>query len=135
MQVRDELKEQKMKTVFKAHPSNVVYNAPFIPKKSLKPCTEFEEFDLNTERRREAREINEMAKKEQERVAEAEALQKEKEREEEERINLIQLRKQLVHKPNPIRKFKAIKVQPSQQPLTIPESPAWSERKTKKIRL
>ena len=124
-----------MKAVFKAHPSNIIYNAPFVPKKSLKPCTEFEEFNLNTEKRREAREIYEMAKKEQTIAAEAEALQREKEREEEERLNLIQLRKQLVHKPNPIRKFKALKVQPSQQPLTVPESPDWSERGRKKMRL
>ena len=124
-----------MKAVFKAHSCNVLYDAPFVPKKSLKPATEFDEFNLNTERRREAREIYEMAKQERDKEYEAEALQREREREEEERINLIHLRKQLVHKSNPIRKFKGVKVQASQQPLTVPESPAWTERRTKKMRV
>lgn len=133
--VQQELKEQKMKTVFKAHSSNVVYNAPFVPKKSLKPCTEFDEFDLNTDRRREAREIYDMAKQEKERAMQEEMHQREKEREEEEKINIMNLRKQLVHKSNPIRKFKGVKVQPSQQHLTLPESPAWSDRRPKKMRV
>ena len=105
----------------------MVHNAPFKPKKSLKPCTEFNEFTMHSVKRAEEREIYVMYKKEREEEMNAIGIQQEEEQKEEEKANLAVLRKQLVHKANPIRKFKGVKVQQSTAPLTEPESPAWQK--------
>lgn len=60
---------------------------------------------------------------------------RELEREEEEKRNIAMLRKQLVHKSNPIRSYKQVEILPSNRPLTHPESPAWNTRETKKMRV
>lgn len=135
LKVQEDLQEERKKVVFKAHSSNVLYQAPFVPKKSLKPNTIFEEFDLNSERRGQERAAYEMNKKEKE--MENLELQhlRDLEREEEEKKNIAMLRKQLVHKSNPIRSYKQVEILPSNRPLTHPESPAWNTRETKKMRV
>ena len=112
----------------------MVHNAPFKPKKSLKPCTEFNEFTMHSVKRAEERETYEMHKQEREEELSAIEIQRQEEQAEEEKANLAVLRKQLVHKPNPIRKFKGVNVQRSTAPLTEPESPAWQERR-KRLRV
>lgn len=134
-QVEEELNEQRKRVVFKAHSSNVLYQAPFVPKKSLKPNTNFEEFNLNSERRAEERAIYEMKKKEKEMLDEELLAQREAEEEEEERRNVAMLRKQLVHKANPIRTYKHVNIGGSEKPLTQPESPAWNSREKKVLRI
>ncbi|KAK3741679.1 hypothetical protein QZH41_000797 [Actinostola sp. cb2023] len=133
--VEEELQEQRKKAVFKAHSSNVLYQPPFVPKKSLKSNTVFEEFNLNSERRAQDRAVYEMNKREKEMEDEQLILQREAEREEEERKNIEMLRKQLVHKANPIRNYKQVSIMASDRPLTQPESPIWNTREKKSMRI
>lgn len=125
-----------MKRVFKARSTNVLYNTPFVPDKSIvKPSTKIEEFTMNCDKRAKEREIYEMHKTERELEEEELRRQAEKEREEEERIHLRQLRKQLVHKPNPIRKYRAVEIKQSDRELTDPRSPEWQSKKRRKLRV
>ena len=125
-----------MKRAFKARSTNVLYNAPFVPDKSAaKPNTKIEEFSMNSEKRAKEREIYEMHKTERELEEEAVRKQLEEEREEEEKMNLKNLRRQLVHKPNPIRKYRALEIKQSDRELTNPKSPEWQSKKRRKLRV
>ncbi|NXE67562.1 TPX2B protein, partial [Calcarius ornatus] len=134
-QLEEDLKKQKEAACFKARPNTVVYQEPFVPKKEHRMLSESlsgsvvpESFELATERR--ARERQEFEK----RLADAEALreryeeqirQQEEEREKEE---VAKLRQEMVHKANPIRKYRSLEVKSSHQPLTVPKSPNFSDR-------
>lgn len=48
--------------------------------------------------------------------------------EEQQKEELARLRKELVHKANPIRKYAAVEVKSSELPLTVPVSPKFSTR-------
>lgn len=134
--LQQEIEEQRMKRVFKARSTNVLYNAPFVPDKSIvKPSTKIEEFTMNSDKRAREREVYEMHKAERELEEEEARRQLEKEREEEEKIHLRQLRKQLVHKPNPIRKYRAVEIKQSDKELTDPRSPEWQSKKRRKLRV
>lgn len=134
--LQQEIEGERMKRVFKARSTNVIYNAPFVPDKSTaKPNTKIEEFSMNSEKRAKEREIYEMHKTERELEEEAMRKQLEKEREEEERMNLKNLRRQLVHKPNPIRKYRALEIKQSDRELTNPKSPEWQSKKRRKLRV
>uniref|UniRef100_A0A8D2AR03 TPX2 microtubule nucleation factor n=1 Tax=Sciurus vulgaris TaxID=55149 RepID=A0A8D2AR03_SCIVU len=134
-QLEEELKQQKEATCFKARPNTITSQEPFIPKKEKKSVAEGlsgslvqEPFQLATEKR--ARERQELEK----RMAEVEAqkiqqLEEARQQEEEQRKEeLARLRKELVHKANPIRKYQAVEVKSSDQPLTVPVSPKFSTR-------
>ncbi|XP_059718421.1 targeting protein for Xklp2 isoform X1 [Haemorhous mexicanus] len=134
-QLEEDLKRQKEAACFKARPNTVVYQEPFVPKKEHRMLSESlsgsvvpESFELATERR--AKERQEFEK----RLAEAEALrekyeeqirQKQEQREKEE---VAKLRQEMVHKANPIRKYRSLEVKSSHQPLTVPKSPNFSDR-------
>ncbi|XP_010589897.1 targeting protein for Xklp2 [Loxodonta africana] len=127
-QLEEELKQQKEAACFKARPNMVISQEPFVPKKEKKPVAVQEPFQLATEKR--AQERQELEKK----MAEIEAqkvqhLEEIKQQEEEQKKEeLAQLRKELVHKANPIRKYQAVEVKSSDQPLTVPMSPKFSTR-------
>uniref|UniRef100_A0A8C6Z8Q8 TPX2 microtubule nucleation factor n=2 Tax=Nothoprocta perdicaria TaxID=30464 RepID=A0A8C6Z8Q8_NOTPE len=134
-QLEEDLKRQKEAACFKARPNTVVYQEPFVPKKENKLLSESlsgsvvpEGFELATEKR--AKERQEFEKRlanleaKRERLQE-EARQRDEEREKEE---LAKLRQELVHKANPIRKYRSVEVKPSEQPLTMPKSPNFSDR-------
>ncbi|KAL8179764.1 UNVERIFIED_CONTAM: hypothetical protein K2H54_072465 [Gekko kuhli] len=162
-QIKVELKQQKEAASFKAHPSTVVHQEPFVPRKECKPlaagprpgvvCTRVaashrfagvsllslnseslsgsavpEGFELATERR--ARERQEFEKRLANVEAEKARAQEEAKRleEEQERERLARLREELVHKANPIRRYQNVEVKPSDQPLTVPKSPDFSDR-------
>ncbi|NXC46163.1 TPX2 protein, partial [Penelope pileata] len=134
-QLKEDLKRQKEAACFKARPNVVVYQEPFVPKKENKQLSESlsgsvvpENFELATEKR--AKERQEFEK----RLANLEARrekfreqvrQQEEEREKEE---IAKLRQELVHKANPIRRYRSVEVKPSDQPLTMPKSPNFSDR-------
>uniref|UniRef100_A0A8C8S7S2 TPX2 microtubule nucleation factor n=1 Tax=Pelusios castaneus TaxID=367368 RepID=A0A8C8S7S2_9SAUR len=134
-QIKDDLKRQKEAACFKAHPNTVVHQEPFVPKKDSKPVSESlsgsivpESFELATEKRAKEREEFEkrLAELEMEKVRlREEARQQEAEREKEE---LSRLRQELVHRANPVRKYRSLEVKPSEQPLTMPKSPNFSDR-------
>lgn len=134
-QLEEELKQQKEATCFKARPNTVIFQEPFVPKKEKKSVAEDlsgslvqEPFQLATEKR--AKERQELEK----RMAEVEAqkaqqLEEARQQEEEQKKEeLARLRKELVHKANPIRKYQAVEIKSSDQPLTVPVSPKFSTR-------
>ncbi|KAM5246731.1 targeting protein for Xklp2 [Ctenodactylus gundi] len=134
-QLEEELKQQKEAACFKARPNTVISQEPFVPKKEKKSVAEGlsgslvqEPFQLATEKR--AKERQELEK----RMAEVEAQKAQqleearKQEEEQKKEELTRLRKELVHKANPIRKYQAVEVKSSDQPLTVPVSPKFSTR-------
>lgn len=134
-QLEEELKQQKEAACFKARPNTVTSQEPFVPKKEKRPAAEDlsgsvvqEPFQLATEKR--AKERQELEK----RMAEVEALKLQQleearqQEEEQKKEELIQLRKELVHKANPIRKYQSVEIKSSDQPLTVPVSPKFSTR-------
>ncbi|XP_068063822.1 targeting protein for Xklp2 isoform X1 [Anomalospiza imberbis] len=134
-QLKEDLKRQKEAACFKARPNTVMYQEPFVPKKEHKILSESlsgsvvpESFELATERR--AKERQEFEK----RLADAEALRERYEekirqqQEEREKEEVAKLRQEMVHKANPIRKYRSLEVKPSHQPLTMPKSPNFSDR-------
>lgn len=134
--LQQEIEDGRMKRVFKARPTNVLYNDPFVPDKSIvKPSTIIEEFTMNSDKRAKEREIYEMHKAERELEEEDIRRQLQKEKDEEEKINLKILRKQLVHKPNPIRKYRSVEIKHSDKELTNPQSPEWQSKKRRKLRV
>ena len=90
---------------------------------------------MNCDKRAKEREIYEMHKTERELEEEEARRQLEKEREEEEKIYIKNLRKQLVHKPNPIRKYRSVEIKQSEKELTEPRSPEWQSKKRRKLRV
>ncbi|NXI70349.1 TPX2 protein, partial [Anseranas semipalmata] len=134
-QLKEDLKRQKEAACFKARPNVVVHQEPFVPKKENKLLSESlsgsvvpESFELATEKR--AKERQEFEKRlanieaRRERLQE-QARQREEEREKEE---IAKLRQELVHKANPIRRYRGVEVKSSDQPLTMPKSPNFSDR-------
>ncbi|VFV17109.1 targeting protein for xklp2-like [Lynx pardinus] len=134
-QLEEELKQQKEAACFKARPNTVISQEPFVPKKEKKSVAEGlsgslvqEPFQLATEKR--AKERQELEK----RMAEGEAQKVQQleearhQEEEQQREELARLRKELVHKANPIRKYQGVEVKSSDQPLTVPVSPKFSTR-------
>ncbi|XP_069099462.1 targeting protein for Xklp2-A-like isoform X1 [Pleurodeles waltl] len=135
-QIEEELKQQKEAACFKARPNTVIHQEPFVPKRESRVLTEGlsgsivqESFELATEKR--AKERQEFEK----RIAELEAIKEKMEeedrlrKEEQEREELAQRRKhELVHKAQPVRKYKTVEVKASVVPLTVPKSPNFSDR-------
>ncbi|NXG79953.1 TPX2B protein, partial [Baryphthengus martii] len=134
-QLKEDLKRQKEAACFKARPNTVVYQEPFVPKKENKLLSESlsgsvvpESFELATEKR--AKERQEFEKRLADREATKERYQEQVRQQEEEREKeeVAKLRQELVHKANPIRKYRSVEVKPSDQPLTMPKSPNFSDR-------
>ncbi|NXF22749.1 TPX2 protein, partial [Rhodinocichla rosea] len=134
-QLEEDLKRQKEAACFKARPNTVVYQEPFVPKKEHRTIPESlsgsvvpESFELATERR--ARERQEFEK----RLADAEALRERYEeqirqqQEEREKEEVAKLRQEMVHKANPIRKYRSLEAKSGHQQLTVPKSPKFSDR-------
>ncbi|XP_030358911.1 targeting protein for Xklp2 isoform X1 [Strigops habroptila] len=134
-QLKEDLKRQKEAACFKAGPNTVVYQEPFVPKKQNKLLSESlsgsvvpESFELATEKR--AKERQEFEKHLADKEAIKERLQEKarQEQEEREKEEVAKLRQEMVHKANPIRKYRSVEVKSSEQPLTTPKSPNFSDR-------
>ncbi|XP_052639520.1 targeting protein for Xklp2 isoform X1 [Harpia harpyja] len=134
-QLKEDLKRQKEATCFKARPNTVVYQEPFVPKKENKLLSESlsgsivpESFELATEKRAKERQEFEKRLAAIEAVRERHQEQARQQQEEREKEEVAKLRQELVHKANPIRKYRSVEVKPSDQPLTTPKSPNFSDR-------
>ena len=92
------------------------------------PSTEIEDFELNSDRRAVDRTKFEMQKTT--RAMELVGIQRQRERrqQEEEEAIISKLRTEMVHKSNPVRRFRSVEVKPSDKSLTAPESPKFSDR-------
>jgi len=85
--------------------------------------TEFSEFDFNTTKRLMKREAFEMVKKAKQDEEDDNRRQMEQIKNAEEREELERLRRDAVHKAQPIKHYKTMDVKPSVKPLTTPMSP------------
>ncbi|NXK23231.1 TPX2 protein, partial [Arenaria interpres] len=134
-QLKEDLKRQKEAACFKARPNTVVYQEPFVPKKenvllseSLSDSIVPESFELATEKRAKERQEFEKRLAYKEALKERHEEQVRQQQEEREKEEVAKLRQELVHKANPIRKYRSVEVKPSGQPLTMPKSPNFSDR-------
>ncbi|KAM6248332.1 targeting protein for Xklp2 isoform 1-T5 [Porphyrio hochstetteri] len=134
-QLEEDLRRQKEAACFKARPNTVVYQEPFVPRKENKQLSESlsgsvvpESFELATEKRAKERQEFEkyLANIEAKKEKSEEYLRQQKEEHEKEEV--AKLRQEMVHKANPIRKYRSVDVKPSDQPLTMPKSPNFSDR-------
>lgn len=100
---------------------------------SLFTPPDISDFQLNTERRAEEREDFDRKRYEMESQKMAVLEQQRQLEEEEEQKNIAKLRSELVHKAQPIHRFKGVCVQPSDKPLTMAESPRFSDRRRSKM--
>lgn len=130
--VNRELEEQRKAAQFKAHEPKVLEVAPFVPKKSDKPLSEISNFQLHSDLRAEEREQFNLAQKEKMAVMEGARREQEERRKREEEEEILRLRKEAVHKAQPIRKYKPVEVKASDKPLTAPASPCLLAGKTGK---
>eukprot|EP01135_Chromosphaera_perkinsii_P005262 Nk52_evm12s328 gene=Nk52_evmTU12s328 len=127
--VMEDMEQNSQFDSFQAQPiPESVYAAPFVPHRSTKKLTEAQEIRLHTEER----EAHWKAHSEEQRKAEEDARKQERERihalkaQEEEEVKMY--RQQLVHKPNPIRRYKAVDCVVNDTPLTEPYSPQLSTK-------
>ncbi|NXY49890.1 TPX2B protein, partial [Ceuthmochares aereus] len=134
-QLKEDLKRQKEAACFKARPNTVVYQEPYVPKKESKLLSESlsgsvvpESFELATEKRAKERQEFEKRLANMEALRESQREQVRQQQEEQEKEEVAKLRQELVHKANPIRKYRSVEVKPSDQPLTTPKSPNFSDR-------
>ncbi|XP_018411913.1 PREDICTED: targeting protein for Xklp2 [Nanorana parkeri] len=134
-QLKEELKQQKEMSTFKARPNTVTHQEPFVPKKESRLLTESlsgsivqEGFELATERR--AKERQEFERRLAELETQKSLIEEEERRrqEEEEQEEINRLRHEMVHKAQPVRKFKPVDVKTSDIPLTVPKTPKFSDR-------
>jgi len=90
--------------------------------------SEVTRFHLNTEKRAEDRQEWEKWSHEQETEAAAERIAREQRQAEQEEAAARKQRDEAVHRAGPVRAYKPVEVHPSTAPLTIPETPDFSER-------
>ncbi|XP_007903342.2 targeting protein for Xklp2 isoform X1 [Callorhinchus milii] len=133
--MKEELRQQKEAACFKANPSSAIYREPFVPKKAERSLTEKlsasvvqESFELATEKRAKERMEFEKYKADKEVMREQAEQEKQNRKEEQERKEIAQLRHDQIHKANPVRHYKKVEIQPSEQQLTVPTTPNFSDR-------
>ncbi|KAM4562891.1 targeting protein for Xklp2 isoform 2-T2 [Odontesthes bonariensis] len=126
--VKEEQKLQEEAAVFKARPNTVTHKVPFRPRKEGRSAVVVDAFELATERR--AREWAEVERRHGEKEALRARMEEAQRQEEEqrEREEIARLRQEQVHKAQPVRHYKPVAVKKSDVPLTVPESPNFSNR-------
>ncbi|XP_068120194.1 targeting protein for Xklp2 isoform X2 [Hyperolius riggenbachi] len=127
-QVKEQERQLKEMSTFKARPNTVTHQEPFVPKKESRILSVQDSFELATEKR--AKEREEFEKRLAE-LEEQKRLMEEEERrqqEEQEREEIERLRQEAVHKAQPIKKFRPVEIKASDLPLTIPKTPKFSDR-------
>ncbi|XP_071443978.1 targeting protein for Xklp2-like [Hetaerina americana] len=129
------LEEEKMMmkkaAEFKAKPPVVLTKKPFVPLKTEKHEFQTLDIHLNTEIRAKERALYDL--KMQMKLQEIEELkmQRQREREQMEEDEAARIRKEMVHKANPIRHYKEMIIQPANKKLTLPMSPKSFIEKSK----
>eukprot|EP00095_Tigriopus_kingsejongensis_P000916 maker-scaffold186_size273091-snap-gene-1.36 protein:Tk00916 transcript:maker-scaffold186_size273091-snap-gene-1.36-mRNA-1 annotation:"targeting protein for xklp2 isoform x3" len=126
--MEEELRKQQEAALFKARPAKVLQQEPFRPEHHEKPMIEISNFELHSDRRARDREAFELQKKRNEADLESMKRQLEERRRLEEEEEIRRRRLDAVHKAQPVRSYKGIKIQPSDKPLTNPKSPKFSNK-------
>ncbi|KAG0724472.1 Targeting protein for Xklp2 [Chionoecetes opilio] len=127
-QMDEESKADAMRRKFHAQSDQVVHKTPFVPEKSQKPLTELSNLTLNTEVKASQRhEYNQQRKMMEEEMLAAKKLEEER-RAADELAEVTQLRKEVVHKAQPMPKFKQSVIQPAPHMPTVPTSPNFATK-------
>eukprot|EP00162_Nutomonas_longa_P000140 comp10170_c1_seq1/m.12131 comp10170_c1_seq1/g.12131 ORF comp10170_c1_seq1/g.12131 comp10170_c1_seq1/m.12131 type:complete len:766 (-) comp10170_c1_seq1:126-2423(-) len=119
---------------FKAHAAPKSLYEPFFPAKSTRPLTEVENVTLNSDRRHEARAKFDAMLAEKDAAAEAARKAEEIENKKREAEEIRELRKNLVHKAQPVHKGNPVSVKKSEVPLTQPKTPNLSTKSRATVR-
>jgi len=133
--LKDEQKQQAEAVNFKARPNTVTHKEPFLVKKENRSILDnsgdsvaTEGFQLSTERRAKERLEYEREKSEREALRALQEQQVLQEQEDEQKEETARLRKELVHKAQPVRHYRPVEVKKSEMPLTLPQTPNFSDR-------
>ncbi|XP_036388071.1 targeting protein for Xklp2 [Megalops cyprinoides] len=126
--MKEELKQQAEAASFKARPNTITHKEPFIPKKENRSVLVADGFQLSTERRAKERLEFDRAVCEKEALRARMEEEERRQQEEQEKEEIARLRQEQVHKAQPIRRYKAVELKRSEVPLTIPQSPNFSDR-------
>ncbi|KAJ1922150.1 hypothetical protein H4219_000012 [Mycoemilia scoparia] len=130
----EELEERRRERArFKAQNIPASLERPFVPHPSDHPLTQVEEVIMNTELRSEDRHAWEEERMERERIRQEILMRHQKEDEMRELEELKILRQALVHKPEPIMKYKPTIIKPSDQKLTVPKTPKWHNKRKRSM--
>ncbi|XP_052225365.1 targeting protein for Xklp2 homolog [Dreissena polymorpha] len=121
--LEEEELEAKEKTRFKAREPVVLDQEPFVPQKENKCTADITEFELSTAKRHLKREAYETSKKQRQDELDNIRHQEQLIREAEERAELERLRREAVHKAEPVKHYKSLPIRPSSKPLTEAMSP------------
>ncbi len=129
--VEEDLKRQReAAALFKAKEAKILEQKPFVPAKSEKPLSEVSNFELNSERRARDREQFEMSKRNREAEMESYKMQLADRKRQEEEEDIRRMRREAVHKAQPVKHYKPVHILPSDKPLTEPQSPHFSQLKS-----
>ncbi|XP_064154226.1 targeting protein for Xklp2-like [Anguilla rostrata] len=126
--VKDEQRQQEEATSFKARPNTVTHKEPFMPKKENNSVFVPQGFQLSTERRAQERQEYERALCEKEVLCARIEEERRREMEMKEKEEITELRQQQIHKAQPVRRYKPVELKKSEESLTIPQSPKFSDR-------
>lgn len=117
--------------LFRARTPKVLQMKPYEPKKPERAPLDFKEINLHTERRAKDREVFDMRMIERENMLmelkRERELMKQREMEEE----VARLRKETVHKAQPVPKYIPPNIEKSKAPLTMPRSPELSYKRAR----
>ena len=83
-------------------------------------------FQLHSDKRAEEREEYEMRRKNKEAELDAARRLLEERRRHDEELEVQRMRKEAVHKAQPVRHYKPINIQPTDKPVTLPMSPNFT---------
>ena len=98
-----------------------------VPKPSDKPLSQIDQnFQLHSDRRAEEREEYDMKRKNKEAELDAARRQMEERRKYEQDLEVQRLRREAVHKAQPVRHYQPIEIQRCEKPVTLPISPKFS---------
>uniref|UniRef100_A0A8D8YB72 Targeting protein for Xklp2 homolog n=1 Tax=Cacopsylla melanoneura TaxID=428564 RepID=A0A8D8YB72_9HEMI len=92
--------------VFRAKSPSVLHQKPFVPRKSMKPPSQIDNFTLHTEERSAQRDVYEHSKKQRELEIQLYLQEQERLKREREEAEYRESRKSRVHKPLPMPNFK-----------------------------
>lgn len=124
--LEEQIRVEKEQRKFLARSDAVVHKQPFVPEKSKKPLTDISGFTLNTEVRAGERMEYELHRKRKEDEILAAKREQEKRQEEEAAEEISRLRRNIIHKANPVRKYKPLVIEHAPQPPTVPISPNFA---------
>lgn len=122
-QIEEEAKNSKEIAEFKAKSATVLQRAPFAPHKPIRPLLSVDNIVLHSELRSEQRAKYDAKRAREEYERMTENLQRRALRAAEESKELIDYRKKLVHKAQPIHQYAPLIVKPCDRPITMPKSP------------